>query len=171
MPTDSRIWPETSTRRVPVVLLGLAAVLLIARVGIEAVRLSQPARVYTSTSDTLVRWTPVDAAESASAATGKPILYEFTAEWCPPCKRMQREAFADPATADLINRSFVPVQVYDRAREEGRNADVVTALLDRHRVAAYPTLVVVRNGQEITRIEGYPGLEALGAWLAGCVEP
>jgi hypothetical protein len=45
------------------------------------------------------------------------------------------------------------------------------ALKSRYRVGAYPTVVVARpDGEEVARIEGYPGEAAFLAWLAGAVQ-
>lgn len=144
-----------STRRTPTVLLVLALVLLVARVAIGVLEQRHPPRV----SD-LVRWRPIAGAEREALQSGKPVLYEFTAEWCEPCQVMQRELFADPATADGIERMFVPVRVLDRQREEGRNTAEVDALQRRFSVSAFPTLVVVSPaGGDPVSLAGYEGKE------------
>lgn len=170
MPTDARDWPDRSVRRVPRWLVVLAIVLFGCRVGVEAVRLSTPAEVFRPESSGLVRLMPLELAEQESLATGKPILYEFSAEWCGPCKRLQREVFSDSETAALLNERFVAVSVVDRMQEEGRNAPAVGVLLERYRVRAFPTIVVVRGGIETARIEGYPGLEAIRERLCEAAE-
>jgi thiol:disulfide interchange protein DsbD len=88
----------------------------------------------------------------------KPILYDFTADWCAPCQAMKREVFADAAAARQIETLFVPVRVLDRQREEGRNPPEVDSLQQRFHIDSFPTLVVAwpDSGQP-TILSGYRG--------------
>lgn len=161
MPTDLGGRSE-SVRAVPRWLLVLAGLLLVVRVGIEgASALSAPEPYYPKAGSGPVRWRTIEEAERERLATGKPVLYDFSAEWCAPCMRMDREAFSDETIAAAINERFIPVRVTDRRLEEGRNAPEVDALLERYRVEAFPTLVVAEGGAEGRRLVGYPGKHAV----------
>jgi thiol:disulfide interchange protein len=148
-----------STRHDPFVLLVIAVLLLALRVafGIQEARLA-PAAVKPGAPMDRMHWRAPEAGLAEARATGKPLLYDFTADWCPPCRLMQREIFADPQAAAELNRRFVPVQVLDRTREEGRNAAWVDSLQTHFHVSAFPTLVIMRaDGGTPVPIEGYLG--------------
>lgn len=148
---------EGSTRSVPRALLVLAGALLVARVATGIYEERHPPAAHD-----LVKWRPIAAASEEARSTARPLLYDFTAEWCPPCRVMEREVFADESAARTIETSFVPVRVLDRVREEGRNPPDVAALQARFGVTAFPTLVVVSaHGGSPTVIEGYPGKPTL----------
>jgi thiol:disulfide interchange protein len=148
-----------STRSRPVALIGLAAVLLIARLatGINEARHPPPL-------GGLVTWRAPDGI--APTAGGKPILYDFSATWCGPCKKMEREVFARSDDARFINDTFVAVRVSD----DDRGA-AASALRARLKVDALPTLVVERSGAEPRRLEGYPGRRAILRFLDRAAEP
>jgi len=160
-PTDAAgAFRSGSTRSTPLVLLVIAGVLLAARIVVGIVERPETAETAAMQEAVdLVEWrTPGAAALAEAQEKGKPILYDFMADWCGPCHTMQREVFASPATAAMINDTFVPVRVADRQQEEGRNTAEVDALQRAYRIEAFPTLVVVSpDGGRHESQEGYLG--------------
>ena len=116
----------------------------------------------------LVRWTAPQGAVAAAERSGKPLLYDFTAEWCAPCKMLDRDGWADAQVAALVNDSFVATRIVDRTREDGRNEPWIDALQQRYRVNAFPTLVVAApDGREIAIAQGFNGKAKLLEFLRG----
>jgi thiol-disulfide isomerase/thioredoxin len=116
----------------------------------------------------LIRWVSATDAAQAARASGKPILYDFTAEWCGPCKALDADGWTDSRVAAYVNESFVPARVMDRFREEGKNPPWMDELQQKYRVNAFPTLVVAApDGREIATTQGYAGKQRLMAFLSG----
>jgi thiol:disulfide interchange protein len=150
-----------STRARPTALLVLAAALLIARVGAGVYEARHAAPM-----GGLVKWRAPDGNEVANAG-GKPVLYDFAATWCGPCKRMDREVFANAGSAAMIDATFVAVHVDDNDQSMA-----AAALRSRHHVDALPTLVVIRpGGGEPRRLEGYSGKQRVLSFLKRATEP
>ena len=144
---------RTSQRYIPVVLIGIAVALLAIRIGVSvAKRSAAPAAAG------LVRWVTPEEGLRLARETGKPILYDFTADWCQPCHMLDAEVFRNAALAKLINERFIAVRVVDRQQEEGRNSPGVEALQQRYGVRGFPTVVFADGtGAERARMEGFRG--------------
>jgi thiol:disulfide interchange protein len=141
----------SSTLEYPRLLVLAAALLLALRIGTGVAEALHP----TPAVD-LVHWT--DA--SASLPAGKPILYDFSATWCHPCKKMQREVFADPKSAAFINETFATVRVEDTV--DGPEA---RSLREKYRVDSLPTLMVIKPVGGPERLEGYSGKRSTLSFL------
>jgi thioredoxin 1 len=90
--------------------------------------------------------TVIDADEMSFETTVlsaiEPLLVEFWAEWCPPCKRLA------PIIAELA------IQYQGSLRVVRVDSDANPALVSRWGIAANPTLLFFRHGQEVHRLVG-----------------
>jgi thiol:disulfide interchange protein DsbD len=109
-------------------------------------------------------WEPSETAARARAASEhRPMLIDFTAEWCGACKELARITFADPKVMVEANR-FIAVRV------DATNDDdpLVDAIKDHYRVVGLPTVVVVgSDGRERSRLTEFVPPERFLAVIRG----
>jgi thiol:disulfide interchange protein DsbD len=109
-----------------------------------------------------VQWEPYsDEALGAAIASGKPVIIDFTADWCLPCKELEHITFTRP---EIVAASAGFVRL--RADITGVGSDQVQALLRKHEVLGAPTLVFIgpdgqeRRGLRLTGFEDASGFLA-----------
>ena len=86
--------------------------------------------------------------------TELPVLVDFWAPWCGPCRAM----------APHFERAAQ--QLKDRVRLVKVNTEDAPGLAARYNIRAIPTLVLFRNGVEQKRMSGALDTGALTRWVA-----
>jgi thiol:disulfide interchange protein DsbD len=104
-----------------------------------------------------VEWTKYEAAALAGArAGGKPVMIDFYADWCLPCKELDEKTFTDPEVVAESER-FVRLKA-DLTRTGDEN---VRELSEEYSILGVPTIVFI----------GATGEENAGARLTGFERP
>ncbi|XP_062132389.1 thioredoxin, mitochondrial [Drosophila sulfurigaster albostrigata] len=83
----------------------------------------------------------------------KPVIVDFHASWCTPCKALA------PRIANLVNEQRGRVHL---ARVD---IDELTDLALDYKVASVPSLMVMHNGKVLNRMVGLQTSEYLRDWL------
>ena len=75
-----------------------------------------------------------EAAQKKANETGKTLLVHFYADWCGPCRAMERSVFSSPQVKSALTDGIVAVKV---------NSDNRRDLVSRYGVTALPSDVFV----------------------------
>ncbi len=104
-----------------------------------------------------VQWIPYDKGVLTQAANEKrPVILDFYADWCGPCKAMERNVFTAPEVVKLSN-NFQNIRVDLTKRHPEQDL-----LLKRYQVRGVPTIIFLnKQGAEEKglRIESYVNKE------------
>jgi thiol:disulfide interchange protein DsbD len=110
---------------------------------------------YTGTSHEKSGWVSFeDSLIDQAAKENKPLLIDFSAEWCYPCKIMEKDVF-QTNEFNTLRQQFIISKV-DLTRQGRKQAD----LIRRFNIRGVPTIIFYnRQGQEIRelRLEHYEG--------------
>lgn len=100
----------------------------------------------------------------------KHMFVDFTATWCGWCKRLEATTFAKPEVAQMLNRDFVPVKVWEKSEDtvdiDGYKISERDLARREFRVTGYPSLWFVSpRGARIGPAGGYVDANTMMKYL------
>jgi YHS domain-containing protein/thiol-disulfide isomerase/thioredoxin len=105
-----------------------------ARAGLIIAALALPLAVYAAELRSEAWREDFETAEAEAKQLGLPLLVHFHAQWCGPCKEMERTVLRDPVLLQTLRSQFVAVQVDSDQRPD---------LVQRFHIEKLPTDVFV----------------------------
>ncbi len=89
---------------------------------------------------------------------GKPILIDFFAEWCGPCKRM------GPIIEELKG------MMGDKVEIRKLDVDQHMAEAQKYQISVVPTIIIEKDGVIVQKIQGVTDADTLSSVLKPLVE-
>ena len=115
---------------------------------VVAVRMPPEAPGQTGESAALPSQPWSGAAVQAALAEGRPVLVNFTADWCVTCKINERAALSSPRLAGAMQKANAVYLVGDWTRRD----DSITRELERHGRSGVPLYLLYRPGEPAPRV-------------------
>jgi thiol:disulfide interchange protein len=124
-------------------LLWVAAIVVVLAVQWPMVKGFYYRAAATPPPPTAIAWrTDLNVALDEARGSGKHVLTDFSADWCPPCVAMKHDVWPDPNVERVVAQSYVPVLI---------DADRDITVMDRYGITGIPAILVVDDSGTVIR--------------------
>lgn len=142
-----------STKFIPFALAAIAIVALVSDSGFSAAKTPKSS----TRSAPKIAWRPsFKAAQTEAKRSGKPILVDFTAQWCTNCKALDARTYTN-ANVIRLSQKFVAVKV-DTDKDE--------ATAKRYNASRLPLIAVLKpDGKMSSSVLGFRDAKGMTIFL------
>jgi thiol:disulfide interchange protein DsbD len=151
--TQGKVFPVIRTL-VGVVFFVLALVTATSGIRVQIERTVARSAAAQSVVPGIIRWSAYDSDKIGQAVLeGKPVFIDFYADWCIPCKELDKNTFADPEVVQAAGRFLML-----KADLTSSSAPLSRELTRKYKIRGVPTLVFLdAEGNELTdlRVVGF----------------
>ncbi len=107
---------------------------------------------------TNIAWrTDYAAALDEARRTNRPVLVDFTANWCPPCITMKHDVWPDPEIAAAVQARYVPLLI---------DVDTQPDVAARYEIAGIPNVLVLESDGTLLRRASFLSAGGMKQFLA-----
>ncbi|EMI19078.1 thioredoxin domain protein [Rhodopirellula maiorica SM1] len=82
----------------------------------------------------------------------RPLLIEFAATWCVPCRIMEKKVWTDDAVQNALKKDVVPLRI-------DMDAKHAPPLIEKFKVEFVPTILIINDEEEELIREGFVNAE------------
>ncbi len=134
-------------------------VLLVVFIALAILFLQASRPRFGNAKDNIAWRTKLSDALAESKKTGKPVLADFSAAWCPPCQEMKHASWPDPKVEAVVKEKYIPVLLdADASDTEGPAR--------RYAVEYLPTVLLLDSDGKVLRQGDYMTASELLAFLS-----
>lgn len=109
---------------------------------------------------TEIPWLTLDEAKQQARESGKPIFLDVYADWCAPCRLMDKTVFTEDSVREMLTSRYIP------ARLNIDDPAATDSIKKRLRIHALPTSILISPaGLLLDRQVGFVPASDLLTWL------
>lgn len=108
-----------------------------------------------------IAWrTDYEAALAESRQSGKPVMIDFTADWCPPCQVMKHDVWPDDSVRQTIEAQAIPLLI-------NVDDEATRSIQARYEVRTIPTILLVDGEGRVLKTGSFMSKRGMLDFLTG----